>query len=74
MLLVILAVTKFGRGFIANISVLLGIVIGAVVAALLGRMDFSAVGKAAAFGVVTPLQFGFPDFQIVPDRDVCALS
>jgi uric acid transporter len=70
-LLVILAVTKFGKGFIANISVLLGIVVGAIVAALFGRMDFSAVGKAAAFGIVTPLQFGFPDFQFVPIVTMC---
>ncbi|MGA2045814.1 MAG: nucleobase:cation symporter-2 family protein [Roseiarcus sp.] len=70
-LLVILAVTRYGRGFIANISVLLGIAIGAVVAAALGRMDFSAVGRAAAFGVVTPFQFGIPDFQIVPIVTMC---
>jgi uric acid transporter len=72
-LLVILAVTKFGKGFVANISVLLGIVIGAIVAALLGKMDFSAVGKAAAFGLVTPFQFGFPDFQIVPIVTMCVV-
>jgi NCS2 family nucleobase:cation symporter-2 len=70
-LLVILAVTRYGKGFIANISVLLGIAIGAVVAAALGRMDFSAVGRAAAFGVVTPFQFGVPDFQIVPIVTMC---
>jgi len=70
-LLVILAVTRYGKGFIANISVLLGIAIGAVVAAALGRMDFSAVDRAAAFGVVTPFQFGVPDFQIVPIVTMC---
>jgi uric acid transporter len=70
-LLVILAVTKFGRGFVANISVLLGIIVGALAAALLGKMDFSAVEKAAAFGIVTPFQFGFPDFQIVPIVTMC---
>jgi uric acid transporter len=70
-LLVILAVTKFGRGFVANISVLLGIIVGARAAALLGKMDFGAVEKAAAFGIVTPFQFGFPDFQIVPIVTMC---
>ncbi|WP_158813735.1 nucleobase:cation symporter-2 family protein [Methylocapsa sp. S129] len=72
-LLVILAVTKYGKGFVANISVLLGIVVGAIVAALLGKMSFGAVGSAAYFGLVTPFQFGWPDFQIVPIVTMCVV-
>jgi NCS2 family nucleobase:cation symporter-2 len=37
----ILRITRFGRGFVRNISVLLGIVIGMIIAALLGQVDFS---------------------------------
>ena len=70
-LLVILGITKFGRGFIANISVLLGIVVGAIVAALLGKMNFGDVGAASAFAIVTPFQFGVPDFQLVPIVTMC---
>jgi len=70
-LLVILGVTKFGKGFVANVSVLLGIVAGALVAALIGKMNFAAVGAAAAFGVVPPFQFGFPDFQLLPIVTMC---
>lgn len=70
-LLVILAITKFGKGFVANISVLLGIIVGTIVAALFGRMEFGAVGAAAWFGIVTPFQFGLPDFQIVPIVTMC---
>ena len=59
----ILLIAKFARGFIANISVLLGIVIGGVVATLTGMMSFDKVGKAAWFDVVLPFHFGVPIFE-----------
>jgi uracil-xanthine permease len=64
-LVVILLLVRYGRGFIANIAVLLGIVAGCVVAIGLGRMDFAKVGKAAWFDVVTPFAFGAPTFDPV---------
>jgi uracil-xanthine permease len=62
-LLSILLIAKYGRGFVANISVLLGIVVGAVVASALGLMTFEKVGRAAWFDVVLPFQFGLPRFD-----------
>jgi len=64
-LIAILAIAKYGRGFVKNISVLLGIVIGAAVAAALGMMSFDNVGKAAWFDFVGPFQFGWPIFDPV---------
>jgi len=64
-LLCIMLITRFGKGFVANISVLLGIVIGGVVATALGLMDFSKVAQAAWFDVVTPFHFGMPQFDVV---------
>ncbi|WP_460450537.1 nucleobase:cation symporter-2 family protein [Alsobacter sp. SYSU BS001988] len=64
-LLVILAITKFGRGFVANVSVLLGIVAGCLAAAALGEMSFAKVGAAPWFGLVLPFQFGLPTFDPV---------
>jgi NCS2 family nucleobase:cation symporter-2 len=64
-LLVVLALVKYGRGFICNISVLLGIVAGCGVAYSVGKMHFDKVGKAAWFEVVTPFAFGMPTFDIV---------
>jgi NCS2 family nucleobase:cation symporter-2 len=61
----ILLISKFARGFIANISVLLGIVIGSVVATSMGLMNFDKVGKAEWFGIVMPFQFGMPVFDPV---------
>ena len=59
----ILLIVKYARGFIANISVLLGIVIGAIVATATGIMTFEKVGKAAWFDVVMPFAFGIPKFD-----------
>ncbi|MDY0746133.1 nucleobase:cation symporter-2 family protein [Paucibacter sp. R3-3] len=64
-LVAILGICKYAKGFVANISVLLGIVIGAVVAAALGLMSFEKVGKAAWFEVVMPFHFGMPQFDPV---------
>lgn len=62
-LVTILLIARFAKGFIANVSVLLGIVVGAVVAAAMGLMNFDKVGKAAWVDVVLPLQFGMPQFD-----------
>ena len=64
-LVFILLLVKYMKGFIANISVLLGIVAGCVVAAALGKMTFDKVGKAGWFDVVTPFAFGMPTFDLV---------
>jgi hypothetical protein len=59
----ILLIVKFAKGFIANISVLLGIVIGAVAATVMGLMTFEKVGKAPWVDVVMPFAFGMPQFD-----------
>jgi uracil-xanthine permease len=61
----ILLIARFAKGFLSNISVLLGIVIGGVVATATGLMNFDKVANAAWFGVVLPLQFGMPVFDPV---------
>lgn len=64
-LVVILLLVKYMRGFIANISVLLGLAAGCVLAIALGKMNFDKVGKAQWFELVTPFAFGPPTFDIV---------
>src|SRR3712207_779626 len=61
-LLVILLIYRFFRGFVSRIAVLLGLIIGTVVATVLGITDFGEVGEAAFFGVTTPFHFGLPTF------------
>ncbi|MGL4321909.1 MAG: nucleobase:cation symporter-2 family protein, partial [Paracoccaceae bacterium] len=64
-LISIILIAKFGRGFVANIAVLLGIIIGGTIAVALGMMNFDKVGEAAWFGLITPFHFGMPTFDLV---------
>jgi uric acid transporter len=64
-LLSILLIAKYAKGFAANISVLLGIVIGGAAAAGLGLMTFDKVAKAPWIDIVLPFQFGTPVFDPV---------
>ncbi len=64
-LLLILAITKYGRGFVGNIAVLLGIVAGCVLAWAIGKMGFAKVASASWFGLIMPFSFGMPTFDLV---------
>jgi uracil-xanthine permease len=70
-LVVILGLIKWGSGFISNVSVLLGIIAGAALAAALGVMSFTKVGTAAWVDVVWPFRFGVPQFHLVPIITMC---
>lgn len=54
------------RGFIGNLSVLLGLIVGSLVAAACGMTDFSRVGDAAWFELSAPMAFGVPEFAFTP--------
>jgi len=64
-LAVILLIARYAKGFLANVSVLIGIVAGCAVAVAMGKMNFDKVGKALAFDIVTPFAFGMPTFDPV---------
>jgi NCS2 family nucleobase:cation symporter-2 len=64
-LLLILAITKYGRGFVGNIAVLLGIIAGCVLAWAIGKMGFAKVASASWFGLIMPFSFGMPTFDLV---------
>ena len=70
-LLVILGLIRWFTGFIANVSVLLGIIAGAVLASALGVMHFDRVVTAPWVDMVMPLRFGIPKFQLVPIVTMC---
>jgi NCS2 family nucleobase:cation symporter-2 len=59
----ILLIAKYAKGFVANISVLLGIIVGGVIATLGGLMHFDKVGKAAWFDLVLPFEIAMPTFD-----------
>lgn len=70
-LAVIVLLNVFGRGFVTNIAVFLGLVVGVVFAGLMGMLDFSAVKDAAPLAIVTPFHFGLPTFHLVPVLTMC---
>lgn len=62
--LIVLALSKVSIGVISRLSILLAIVVGTIVAALLGRVDFSTVGDGPIFALPSPFAFGMPTFEI----------
>ena len=70
-LLVVLAITRWTKGFVANVAVLVGIVIGCGLAWYLGKMSFDKVAAAPWFGFILPFQFGTPTFSLVPVVTMC---
>ena len=62
-LVFILLLVKYCHGFISNISVLLGMALGCVLATALGKMTFEKVSHAAWFDIVTPFAYGMPTFN-----------
>jgi NCS2 family nucleobase:cation symporter-2 len=70
-LALILLVIKFGSGFIQNMAVFIGIVIGYLVTIALGWPDFSGIQNEPLLRVVLPLQFGLPQFYLIPSLTMC---
>lgn len=53
-------------GFIGNLAVLIGLLLGSLLAAACGMTDFSRVGEAAWFELSAPMAFGAPQFSLTP--------
>ncbi len=64
-LAVVIGFARFAKGFLSNIAVLLGIVVGGVIAASLGLMHFDKVAAASWFAPIRPFHFGTPIFDPV---------
>jgi len=67
----IVLITRFARGFWANISVLLGLAIGFAAALVLGGVDFSGVAQAPLIDIVRPFRFGWPRFNPAAIVSLC---
>ena len=70
-LAIILAVIKFGRGFVQNTAVLIGIAVGYAVSMAMGRADLAGIEAEPLVRVVLPLQFGLPEFHLIPCMTMC---
>lgn len=73
-LAIILVVNRFLRGFWVNVSVLIGMGIGYVLAGCLGMVDLNGLGQAPWLQVVTPLHFGMPTFELAPVLSMCLVT
>jgi xanthine permease len=62
-IIVVLLSNKYFKGFFGAISVLNGIVLGTIVAAFMGKVNFSVVANAKWINFVYPLNFGIPKFN-----------
>lgn len=72
-LVAILLLSKYGRGLISNCAVLLGIVIGTLVAMALGKVSFEGLNDASAIALITPLHFGIPTFDLPAILSMCVV-
>lgn len=70
-LVTILLITKYLRGFLANVAVLLGIVVGFLAAYAMGKVSFAGTDEAAWAALIYPFQFGAPTFEPVAVATMC---
>jgi uric acid transporter len=68
---VIVGVTRFARGFTSQIAVLIAIVIGTLAAWPMHLVDFSTVSSAGWFGIARPFHFGAPRFEAAAIVSMC---
>jgi xanthine permease len=57
-LVAVMLFNNYGKGVFKLASILLGMIVGYIIAAVCGMVDFSSVGTAAWFSVPQPLHFG----------------
>ncbi len=61
-LALIVLIQRVFRGFMATVAVLVGLVVGTLIAFAFGDAHFDAVGQSAWVGITTPFYFGVPKF------------
>jgi NCS2 family nucleobase:cation symporter-2 len=73
-LILIVLIERFAPPVLARISILLGIVIGTIVALPMGLVHWDKVGSANWVGVTTPFYFGFPVFEVAAIVSMCIVA
>lgn len=72
-LVIVLLLRRFTRGFVKQIAVLLGLVIGTLVAIPFNVTDFGPVADADVVGFPTPFHFGAPQFAAAAIVSLCVV-
>ncbi|MGA6169494.1 nucleobase:cation symporter-2 family protein [Streptomyces sp. NPDC012600] len=70
-LVVILLVQRFGRGFLKQVALLVGMFVGTLAAIPFGLADFSALKSAPLAALPTPFAFGAPEFHPAAILSLC---
>ncbi|HEY2492298.1 MAG TPA: nucleobase:cation symporter-2 family protein [Paenibacillus sp.] len=60
----IIVMSRFTTGFIRSISVLVGLIVGTIAAAIFGHVDLGPLREASWFHAVQPFYFGKPTFHM----------
>lgn len=70
-MLFVLIVVRFTSGFIGNIAILLGLVVGYALSWCLGLVSLQGMAGAAPISLVAPFHFGLPRFSFWPVAAMC---
>lgn len=60
---IILAVQRWGKGFLSSIAVLVGLVLGTLLALAMGVVSLAPIAQASWFHFPQPFYFGLPQFE-----------
>ena len=63
-LIIIIGLNQYGKGLVRSLSLLIGIIIGTIIAFALGMVDLTPVAQASWFEIINPAKFGTPKFRI----------
>ena len=72
--LIILVVNIFTKGFLKSISILLGLVIGTLIASGMGQVNFTPVIQAPLLHIPTVFYFGAPTFEFSSIVMMCIIA
>ncbi|GCD42004.1 nucleobase:cation symporter-2 family protein [Streptomyces paromomycinus] len=68
---VVLVLRRVLRGFLQQISILLGLIAGTLIAVPVGITDFGTIAEAGVVGFPTPFHFGAPQFEVAAVVSMC---
>ncbi|MHA3684170.1 nucleobase:cation symporter-2 family protein [Leucobacter sp. HY1908] len=63
-LVIVIVMSKLGRGMVSRLAILIGLVAGTVAAVPMGMADFSNIFNGQIFAIPTPFAFGMPEFHV----------
>ena len=72
-LFTIIVISRYIKGFFGNISVLIGLIIGYVIAAFSGLISLDKIDDSPWLGWVMPFHFGMPEFNFWAILAMCVV-